>query len=140
MNIKDVGIITDINPSNFLADGSVYINYIEDPAEEKISIVSKQLSQLAFESVTAKIIADATTLDEFKDEKYYSSELITFFEKNKNKLIDVVFFVENGIKGTDKVSLKDSSILFFSLYGNIKLGFFINKTVANILFNGELDE
>lgn len=135
MEIKDVGIIYDIDAKNFIADGSLYINYIAEE-EQEISLVSKTISQFSFENTVAKIISDATTSHELKTEKYYSDEITDYLEKNKDKKIDVIFFAETGIKGIDKVSIKDSAIIYFSLYGNIKLGFFINKTIANILFGG----
>lgn len=135
MQVKDVGVIFDIESSNFIADGSLYINGIAEE-EQEISLISKTLSSFSFENVAAKIISDATSVHDIKTEEYYSNELSDFFNKNKMKKVDVIFFAETGIRGIDKVSLKDSSIIYFSLYANIKLGFFINKTIANILFGG----
>lgn len=135
MQVKDVGVIFDIESSNFIADGSLYINGIAEE-EQEISLISKILSSFSFENVAAKIISDATSVHDIKTEEYYSNELSDFFNKNKMKKVDVIFFAETGIRGIDKVSLKDSSIIYFSLYANIKLGFFINKTIANILFGG----
>lgn len=135
MQVKDVGVIFDIESSNFIADGSLYINGVAEE-EQEISLISKTLSSFSFENVAAKIISDATSVHDIKTEEYYSNELSDFFNKNKMKKVDVIFFAETGIRGIDKVSLKDSSIIYFSLYANIKLGFFINKTIANILFGG----
>lgn len=135
MRVKDVGVIFDIESSNFIADGSLYINGVAEE-EQEISLISKTLSSFSFENVAAKIISDATSVHDIKTEEYYSNELADFFNKNKMKKVDVIFFTETGIRGIDKVSLKDSSIIYFSLYANIKLGFFINKTIANILFGG----
>ena len=135
MQVKDVGVIFDIESSNFIADGSLYINGIAEE-EQEISLISKTLSSFSFENVAAKIISDATSVHDIKTEEYYSNELSDFFNKNKMKKVDVIFFAETGIRGIDKVSLKDSSIIYFSLYANIKLGFFINKTIANVLFGG----
>lgn len=135
MEIKDVGIIFDINSQNFIADGSLYINDVAEE-EQEISLVSKTVSSFSFENAVAKIVSEASTIHELKTEEYYSEEIQSYFEKNKNKKLDIIFFTEFGIKGVDKISIKDSSIIYFSLYGNIKLGFFINKTLANILFGG----
>lgn len=135
MEVKDVGVIFDIESSNFIADGSLYINGIAEE-EQEISLISKTLSSFSFENVASKIISDATSVHDIKTEEYYSNELSNFFNKNKMKKVDVIFFAETGIRGIDKVSLKDSSIIYFSLYANIKLGFFINKTIANVLFGG----
>lgn len=132
MQIKEVGIIYDINSNNFLADGSLYVNIVEE--NQEISLVSKTISSFSFENTVSKMIADSSAADSIKSEKYYSDEITSFFEKNKGKRMDIIFFTEYGIKGIDKVSITDSSIIYLSLYGNVKLGFLINKTIANILF------
>lgn len=136
MEIKDVGIIYEIEAHNFLADGSLYINNVSEE-EQEISLISKTIANFSFENVVSKIISEATTTHEIKTEEYYKEEINNFFEKNKDRKVDIIFFPENGIKGVDKVSIKDSSIIYFSLYGNVKFGFFINKTIANILFGGK---
>lgn len=137
MEIKKVGIIKDIVSENFLADGSVYINKVVEGKEEPISLVSKQLSAMSFENVTSKIINNATNITDFKTEDYFSTELIDYFANNRDKILDVIIFPETGVRGIHKISLTDSSIVYFALYGNIKIGFFVNKTIANIVFGGE---
>lgn len=138
MEIKNVGLINDINAENFLADGSVYINKVVEEKSEPINLVSKQLSAMSFENMTSKIINNATNITEFKTEDYFSSELLEYFANNRDKILDVIIFPETGVQGINKVSLKDTSIVYFSLYGNIKIGFFINKTIANIVFGGDI--
>lgn len=136
MTIKEVGIIHDIDSTCFLADGSLYVNVIEEENQE-MNIISRSIAAFSFENTISKIISDSSTMNELKTEEYYSDEIQSFFNKNKGKRMDIIFFTEHGIKGVDKISIKDSSIIFLSLYGNIKLGFFINKTIANILFGDD---
>lgn len=136
MTIKEVGIIHDIDSTCFLADGSLYVNVIEEENQE-MNIISRNIAAFSFENTIYKIISDSSTMNELKTEEYYSDEIQSFFNKNKGKRMDIIFFTEHGIKGVDKISIKDSSIIFLSLYGNIKLGFFINKTIANILFGDD---
>lgn len=119
MEIKNVGLINDINAENFLADGSVYINKVVEEKSEPINLVSKQLSAMSFENMTSKIINNATNITEFKTEDYFSSELLEYFANNRDKILDVIIFPETGVQGINKVSLKDTSIVYFSLYGNI---------------------
>ena len=135
MTIKEVGIIHDIDSTCFLADGSLYVNVIEE--NQKENAINRSIAAFSFENTISKIIADSSTANELKTEKYYSDEIISFFEKNKGKKMDIIFFTESGIRGIDKISIKDSSIIFLSLYGNIKLGFFINKTIGNVLFGDD---
>lgn len=133
MQIKEVGIIHDIDSNNFIADGSLYVNVFEEGNQE-ISLVSKTIASFSFENTVSKIIADSSAASQIKSEEYYSEEITRFFDNNKGKRMEIIFFSENGIKGVDKLSIKDSSIIYLSLYGNIKFGFFINKTIGNILF------
>lgn len=135
MTIKEVGIIHDIDSTCFLADGSLYVNVIEE--NQKENAINRSIAAFSFENTISKIIADSSVANELKTEKYYSDEIISFFEKNKGKKMDIIFFTESGIRGIDKISIKDSSIIFLSLYGNIKLGFFINKTIGNVLFGDD---
>lgn len=135
MTIKEVGIIHDIDSTCFLADGSLYVNVIEE--NQKNNAITRSISAFSFENTISKIIADSSTMNDLKTEEYYSDEIKTFFKNNRGKKMDIIFFTEYGIKGIDKISIKDSSIIFLSLYGNIKLGFFINKTIANILFGDD---
>lgn len=139
MEIKKIGIIYEIDANNFLADGSVYINKNINK-KEPLNFASKILASMSFENMTLKAISDSTNMNEFKDEKYYSNELMNFFQQNNKNILDVIFFPETGVKGTHKISLNDTAILYLSLEGNIKLGFFINKTVAKILFNGDAND
>lgn len=136
MTIKDAGIVHDIDSSNFLADGSLYVNVIDDE-NQHVNIASKTIASFSFENTISKMISDSSITNKIKTEEYYSKEIINFFSKNKGKKMDIIFFTEYGIKGVNKISIKDSSIIYFSLYGNIKLGFFINKTIANVLFEGD---
>lgn len=135
MTIKDVGIVHDIDTTCFLADGSLYVNVMEE--NQKNNAIARSISAFSFENTISKIIADSSTMNDLKTEEYYSDEIKTFFKNNRGKKMDIIFFTEHGIKGIDKISIKDSSIIFLSLYGNIKLGFFINKTIANILFGDD---
>lgn len=133
MQVQNVEVIFDIDSNNFLADGSLYVNIIETE-NEKLRSMAKTVSSFSFENTIAKIISDSQLANQIKDESYYSNEIINFFNKNLGKKMEIIFFAESGIKGVNKVSIKDSSILYFTLYGNIKFGFLINKTIANLLF------
>lgn len=136
MKIQNVDIIFDIDSNNFLADGSLYVNVIE-VENEKMRSMAKIVSANAFEQEISKAIADSQTANKIKTESYYSNEIINFFNKNLGKKMEIIFFSESGIKGVNKVSVKDSSILYFTLYGNVKFGVLINKTIANLLFKKE---
>lgn len=136
MTIKEVGIIHDIDSNNFLADGALYVNIIDDE-NHSMNLINKSIASFSFENTVSKIIADSSAANKIKTEEYYSKEITSFFEKNRSKKMDIIFFTEHGIRGLDKVSIKDSSIIYLSLYGNIKLGFFINKTIGNILFGDD---
>ena len=133
MQVQNVEVIFDIDSNNFLADGSLYVNIIETE-NEKLRSMAKTVSSFSFENTIARIISDSQLANQIKDESYYSNEMINFFNKNLGKKMERIFFAESGIKGVNKVSIKDSSILYFTLYGNIKFGFLINKTIANLLF------
>lgn len=133
MQVQNVEVIFDIDSNNFLADGSLYVNIIETE-NEKLRSMAKTVSSFSFENTIARIISDSQLANQIKDESYYSNEIINFFNKNLGKKMEIIFFAESGIKGVNKVSIKDSSILYFTLYGNIKFGFLINKTIANLLF------
>lgn len=142
MEIKDIGVIYEIESKNFLADGTLYINKIIEPKQDddilNITIANKITSSFAFENVITNIIENSNLMHKTKTEGYYKGQLTKFFNDNKDKKLDIIIFPETGIKGVDKIDLKEASILYLALYGNVKIGFFINKTIAKVVFGDEV--
>lgn len=134
--LQECGVINDIKPENFIADGSLYLNQIIND-EENISLISAAMTTLTFDYKVRQITEATMNANEFKTEEYKNSEVVTFFEKYKDKIIDVIFFPDSGIKGIDKVVLEENSIFYISITGNIKIGFLISKTIARYIFGDD---
>lgn len=139
MNTVGYGIIYDIEASKFFSEGSIYINEdLTETSEEKemqiIDLVSKRLSNFSFDKKIQSILEETEKDEVEKLNEERSLEIKDFFKKNKGRTLDIIFFPDSGIRGTQKVILEENSILYIPLAFNIKLGFFINKTLAYILF------
>lgn len=141
MQFKDCGIIRDIDSSKFFGDGCFYINEdLTDAFNDKrniLEIIKEKMHNFSFEAKTQQIFEEIEGNREYKDMEKRSVEIAEVFKKLNGKVIDIVFFPDNGFRGTDKVILEENSIFYIKIYENIKLGFFINKTLARFLFGGD---
>lgn len=141
INIKNFGIILDIDPSKFIADGAFYLN--SDITEENentlsnISLLSAKISKYNFDAKINKLIDEVNNNEKNKTVKERSKEIIDFFEEKKDKLLDLIILSDTGIRGTNKVILEENSIFYLKISENLKLGFFINKTLATYLNIGD---
>jgi hypothetical protein len=138
---KDFGIILDIEPSNFIADGAFYINKnITDDENSSISnieLLSNIFSSYNFDSKVSEIINEVSNNEKDKTITERAEEINTFFEDNKGKVLDLIIFSDTGVRGTNKIIMEENSILYIKIAENLKLGFFINKTLAQFLNIGD---
>lgn len=139
LDIRGMGIIFDIEPSKFIADGAFYINedYFEKEQQSKtISLLSSSIKDMFFDNKVNKIIEEATNNTTEKTVAYRNQEIENFFEEKNGRMLDIIFFADIGFRGTDTVNMEENSIIYFKISENIKFGFFINKIMAQIIFGG----
>ncbi len=130
------GIIYDIDPSKFYAEGLLYFNGIIETNEDNniFSIISSKMMTMTFDYKINEIINQTINANEMTTASYRNNEIESFFDSHSDKLIDVIFFADTGIKGIDKTLLEENSIFYIGITDNIKLGFLINKMIALRIF------
>lgn len=130
------GIIYDIDPSKFYAEGLLYFNGIIEMNEDNniFSIISSKMMTMTFDYKINEIINQTINANEMTTASYRNNEIESFFDSHSDKLIDVIFFADTGIKGIDKTLLEENSIFYIGITDNIKLGFLINKMIALRIF------
>lgn len=130
------GIIYDIDPSKFYAEGLLYFNGVIEINEDNniFSIISSKMMTMTFDYKINEIINQTINANEMTTASYRNNEIESFFDSHSDKLIDVIFFADTGIKGIDKTLLEENSIFYIGITDNIKLGFLINKMIALRIF------
>lgn len=130
------GIIYDIDPSKFYAEGLLYFNGVIETNEDNniFSIISSKMMTMTFDYKINEIINQTINANEMTTASYRNNEIESFFDSHSDKLIDVIFFADTGIKGIDKTLLEENSIFYIGITDNIKLGFLINKMIALRIF------
>ncbi|MFR4518641.1 MAG: hypothetical protein ACLT40_01610 [Fusobacterium sp.] len=130
------GIIYDIDPSKFYAEGLLYFNGVIETNEDNniFSIISSKMMTMTFDYKINEIINQTINANEMTTAFYRNNEIESFFDSHSDKLIDVIFFADTGIKGIDKTLLEENSIFYIGITDNIKLGFLINKMIALRIF------
>ena len=130
------GIIYDIDPSKFYAEGLLYFNGVIETNEDNniFSIISSKMMTMTFDYKINEIINQTINANEMTTASYRNNEIESFFNSHSDKLIDVIFFADTGIKGIDKTLLEENSIFYIGITDNIKLGFLINKMIALRIF------
>lgn len=130
------GIIYDIDPSKFYAEGLLYFNgIVETNKDDNIfSLISSKMATLSFDYKVNEIVNRTLNANEMTTKSYRNNEIESFFDKYSDKIMDVIFFADTGIKGIDKTLLEENSIFYIGIADNIKLGFLINKTIALRIF------
>lgn len=136
-NVEGMGIIFNIDTSKFVADGTFYL--IEDYNEQsdtdsQISLISSSIKDLFFESKVQKLINEVNDNASLKSVDYRNSEIYNWFSQRNGRKLDLIMFTDTGLRGTDKVNMEENSIIYFKISDCLKLGFFINKMMANIIF------
>ena len=136
---ENIGIIFDIEPSKFIGDGAFYLN--QDITEENnktltnIQLLSNMINKYNFDSKISSIIDEVTSNEKDKSISERKDEIDSFFNDNDGKILDLIIFADSGLRGTNKVIMEENSILYIKISDNIKLGFFINKTLAQYIFS-----
>lgn len=136
--MNKIEIISEIKESNFIADGSIYIvnDFLTNKNEK--AYARNKLVEMKFESKINKIISNYAKESKGRTAAGRKEEIIDFFQKRKGYRTDLIFFQDTGIRGTEKFNYAELSILTIELSGNIKFGFFINKTIADLIVeNGD---
>lgn len=130
------GIIYDIDPSKFYAEGLLYFNGVIETNEDNniFSIISSKMMTMTFDYKINEIINQTINANEMTTASYRNNEIESFFYSHSDKLIDVIFFADTGIKGIDKTLLEENSIFYIGITDNIKLGFLINKMIVLRIF------
>lgn len=136
------GIIYNIEPSKFYAEGLLYFNGIveSDKKEELFSLCSSKMLTMTFDYKINEIINRTMNANEMTTANYRNGEIESFFDAHSDKIIDVIFFADTGIKGIDKTLLEENSIFYIGITDNVKLGFLINKTIALRIFGKQVGE
>lgn len=138
---NNFGIIEDIESDKLMFNGSCYV--ISDPGEKNSGEtgIRNKVKKLSFDYAINKLVNDYIKNEQSISPEIRSDEIENFFAERTNRLLDVILMPDSGIRGKDKVLLSDNSILFIGITGNIKIGFYINKTLAKIiLMGGQLDD
>lgn len=134
---KEFGIILDIEPSKFIADGAFYLNSDltekNNEQQQKIELISSIFTKYNFESKTNEILKEVQNIEKDKTVQDRSEEINEFIKEHGDKNLDLIIFQDTGIRGTNKIIMEENSILYIKIAANLKLGFFINKTLAQFL-------
>jgi len=57
-----------------------------------------------------------------------------YFKEKKNSILDIVMIAQTPIKYDDTELVAKFSLIYFELESGKNIGFFVNKTLASILF------
>ncbi|MGL5713959.1 MAG: hypothetical protein ACRCX2_13135 [Paraclostridium sp.] len=138
MNNKLFGIIEQIDSSKFACNGSVYIerNITEDNTEQSIQTT---ISKMSFDNKIFDIINKTNSDREEKDLNARTKDVEDFLEGKGTDLLDVIVFSDGGFRNNNHIVLEENSILYLKIEENIKLGFFVNKTIAKAITGGFKD-
>lgn len=146
-NIK-FGIIKDLKSENFLFGGIAYLKnekifkngkFIDNEnIVDFISCVDKTSARINMNFAFAKKIEEIKNkrkdLDERKTERYENIKINEYFKEKKNSILDIVMIAQTPIKYDDTELVAKFSLIYFELESGKNIGFFVNKTLASILF------
>ena len=146
-NIK-FGIIKDLKSENFLFGGIAYLKnekifkngkFIDNEnIVDFISGVDKTSARINMNFAFAKKIEEIKNkrkdLDERKTERYENIKINEYFKEKKNSILDIVMIAQTPIKYDDTELVAKFSLIYFELEYGKNIGFFVNKTLASILF------
>lgn len=146
-NIK-FGIIKDLKSENFLFGGIAYLKnekifkngkFIDNEnIVDFISGVDKTSARINMNFAFAKKIEEIKNkrrdLDERKTERYENIKINEYFKEKKNSILDIVMIAQTPIKYDDTELVAKFSLIYFELESGKNIGFFVNKTLASILF------
>ena len=118
-NIK-FGIIKNLKSENFLFGGIAYLK------NEKIFKNGKFIDN--------ENIVDFISGVERKTERYENIKINEYFKEKKNSILDIVMIAQTPIKYDDTELVAKFSLIYFELESGKNIGFFVNKTLASILF------
>ena len=146
-NIK-FGIIKDLKSENFLFGGIAYLKnekifkngkFIDNEnIVDFIYGVDKTSARINMNFAFAKKIEEIKNkrkdLDERKTERYENIKINEYFKEKKNSILDIVMIAQTPIKYDDTEVVAKFSLIYFELESGKNIGFFVNKTLASILF------
>lgn len=146
-NIK-FGIIKNLKSENFLFGGIAYLKnekifkngkFIDNEnIVDFISGVDKTSARININFSFAKKIEEIKNkrkdLDERKTERYENIKINEYFKEKKNSILDIVMIAQTPIKYDDTELIAKFSLIYFELESGKNIGFFVNKTLASILF------
>ena len=146
-NIK-FGIIKDLKSENLLFGGIAYLKnekifkngkFIDNEnIVDFISGVDKTSARINMNFAFAKKIEEIKNkrkdLDERKTERYENIKINEYFKEKKNSILDIVMIAQTPIKYDDTELIAKFSLIYFELESGKNIGFFVNKTLASILF------
>lgn len=146
-NIK-FGIIKDLKNENFLFGGIAYLKnekifkngkFIDNEnIADFISGIDKSSAKINMNFAFAKKIEEIKNkrkdLDERKTERYENIKINEYFKEKRNSILDIVMIAQTPIKYDDIELVAKFSLIYFELESGKSIGFFVNKTLASILF------
>ena len=146
-NIK-FGIIKDLKNENFLFGGIAYLKnekifkngkFIDNEnIADFISGIDKSSAKINMNFAFAKKIEEIKNkrkdLNERKTERYENIRINEYFKEKKNSILDIVMIAQTPIKYDDTELVAKFSLIYFELESGKSIGFFVNKTLASILF------
>ena len=146
-NIK-FGIIKDLKNENFLFGGIAYLKnekifkngkFIDnEDIADFISGIDKSSAKINMNFAFAKKIEEIKNkrkdLDERKTERYENIKINEYFKEKRNSILDIVMIAQTPIKYDDTELVAKFSLIYFELESGKSIGFFVNKTLASILF------
>lgn len=146
-NIK-FGIIKDLKNENFLFGGIAYLKnekifkngkFIDNEnIADFISGIDKSSAKINMNFAFAKKIEEIKNkrkdLDERKTERYKNIKINEYFKEKRNSILDIVMIAQTPIKYDDTELVAKFSLIYFELESGKSIGFFVNKTLASILF------
>lgn len=143
MEVKNIGVIFDLEKDNFLHKGFGYIKSKRkidlEELEGGTNLAFSPSQMINFNFAFQKKVEEIATRFQ-KDNQLENIEREnetlrdSIFEKYKGHLLDIVILPDTGLKGIDKTNITNNSILYFQLEGNISMGFLIHRELAVILF------
>lgn len=140
------GLVLDINPNNFISEGLVYISKdYADVEAESLANAKAKIQKSTFGYITNQMIKDYKSESSFKNKQLLNDEISKAFEERKDRRTDVIVMAQDSFSSKYKRDLTSSSILYLNMEGNVSVGFFIDKMVAQIIFrnkevNSNVDE
>ena len=133
-NIK-FGIIKDLKSEKIFKNGKFIDN---ENIVDFISGVDKTSARINMNFAFAKKIEEIKNkrkdLNERKTERYENIKINEYFKEKKNSILDIVMIAQTPIKYDDTELVAKFSLIYFELESGKNIGFFVNKTLASILF------